>query len=284
MQLQRVLEIENIAIGRNTFSSLTIGEQNIGIGYKAGDNFASGNNNIKIGANNDAAADAPLDTGDNNVFIGNEAGNQAGGSNNTYIGFQAGSTDGTVGNRNILIGDNIQLPNLTGSNQLNIGNTIFGTGINQATAGNVGIGTNAPTEKLHVVGGNVRTDGSFITSISTYADYVFEDYLEGNSEINKAYDFKTLEEVEAFIKVNKHLPGVTGISDIEKTDKGYTVNMSALSMQVLEKVEELFLYTIEQQNTLKAQQKALDEKEARIKNLEERLAKIEALLLEQKKD
>lgn len=47
---------------------------------------------------------------------------------------------------------------------------------------------------------------------------------------------------------NKHLLGTTGIKDLKKNDKGeYIFNISNLSVQLLEKVEELYLYNIEQQ-------------------------------------
>jgi len=53
----------------------------------------------------------------------------------------------TAGDNNIFIGYNTQ-PNIsnTGSNQLNIGNWIYGNG------GNIGVGVTAPTEKLDVNG------------------------------------------------------------------------------------------------------------------------------------
>ncbi|WP_411029845.1 beta strand repeat-containing protein [Spongiimicrobium sp. 3-5] len=137
-------------------------------------------------------------------------------------------------------------------------------------AGNVGIGTTAPTERLDV-SGNIRATGNLQSGTTTYPDYVFEEYLKGENTLNKTYTFKTLPEVEAFIKVNKHLPGVTGIEQLEKTENGYTVNMTALSMQTLEKVEELYLHTIAQEKKLEALQQENN-------TLKARLAKIEAAL------
>jgi len=145
--------------------------------------------------------------------------------------------------------------------------------VTTALKGNVGIGTTSPTEKLEVVG-NVYASGGgvLMTDTSVYADYVFEDYVEGTSELNKTYTFKTLEEVDAFVKLNKHLPGVTGIKELEKTKEGnYVVNITALSGQLLEKVEELFLHTI-------AQQKELDAKNAEIAALKARMTKMETAI------
>ncbi len=54
-----------------------------------------------------------------------------------------------------MIGYNAWAPIANGSDQLNIGNIIFGVGLTGsylAPAGNVGIGTNNPTVKLEVAG------------------------------------------------------------------------------------------------------------------------------------
>ncbi len=53
------------------------------------------------------------------------------------------------------IGSNTDLANPIGSNQLNIGNAIFGVGLNGTVgvpAGNIGIGTASPTARLEVAG------------------------------------------------------------------------------------------------------------------------------------
>jgi hypothetical protein len=54
------------------------------------------------------------------------------------------------------------------------------------TNGDVGIGTDTPTEKLHVMG-NVIASGTITP------DYVFEHYFDGKSELNPNYKFLTLE-------------------------------------------------------------------------------------------
>ena len=74
-------------------------------------------------------------------------------------------------NRNIIIGDSISFPSATDSNQLNIGNIIYGTDINGTgntiSAGNIGIGTQAPSEKLEVVG-NILASGTITSSDERY--------------------------------------------------------------------------------------------------------------------
>lgn len=150
-------------------------------------------------------------------------------------------------------------------------------------AGNVSIGSQTPiapftsnsvtiTPKLSVTG-NVATTGSYYTTTGKYADYVFEDYFDGTSKIDETYKFRSLEETAAYIKENKHLPGVTSIKDILKTDNGYTVNLSELSIQQLEKIEELYLHTIEQQEEIAKQKTEVNDLRSRIEKLEQLLVK-----------
>ncbi|PHS04182.1 MAG: hypothetical protein COA88_13960 [Kordia sp.] len=124
--------------------------------------------------------------------------------------------------------------------------TFFIDGTNER----VGIFTSAPSEKLDV-DGNIKASGSLISGTTTYPDYVFEKYFEGKSNLNDSYQIKSLEEVEQFIKKNKHLPGVKAISELPKENNTYVVNTTELSMQMLEKLEELFLYIIEQNKEIK---------------------------------
>ncbi|MFB9079640.1 hypothetical protein ACFFLS_07110 [Flavobacterium procerum] len=134
--------------------------------------------------------------------------------------------------------------------------------------GQVGIGTN---NMLGTVDANVKlaVNGTIILPSSYYADYVFEDYLDGQSNIKAAYKFKTLTEVEQFILQNKHLPGVTGIKDLARNEKGqYIFNMNELSIQSLEKIEELYLHLIEQNKQIEADQKTISEMNSRVETLE----------------
>ncbi|MFC3199814.1 hypothetical protein ACFOET_19505, partial [Parapedobacter deserti] len=138
--------------------------------------------------------------------------------------------------------------------------------------GKVGIGTN---DMLATANPDVMlaVNGAILTTNSIYADYVFEDYFEGRSELNADYNFKSLKDVEQFINENRHLPGITSINGLQKNENGdYLFNLSELSIQVLEKVEELYLHTIEQQ-------RLLESKEEEIRDLRERVERLEKLLL-----
>ncbi|WP_162800987.1 hypothetical protein [Chryseobacterium sp. KLBC 52] len=125
--------------------------------------------------------------------------------------------------------------NITAINNLAIGYTI------EPTFG---------LEKLNV-------NGSIKTATATYPDYVFDQYFNGTSSINSNYKFANIYDTERFIMQNKHLPGVTSIKELEKTDEGYSFDITKLSTQTLEKVEELYLHVIQQQKQIDMQKKQI---------------------------
>lgn len=105
--------------------------------------------------------------------------------------------------------------------------------------GSVGIGTEGPKEKLHVVNGNILvSNGSFMADGETLKvpDYIFA----------PAYQPMALSELDEFIKQNKHLPEIPSSQEI----KAKGLDISDIIMKLLAKIEELTLYTIEQQKII----------------------------------
>jgi|GEM_PF-1185734 len=130
------------------------------------------------------------------------------------------------------------------------------------------VGTETINPKLHVAG-DVSATGKFWTTNSVYADYVFEKYFNGESAIKNDYEFMTLDYIKEFVKTNKHLPGVTPIKDLQKSESGYSFNITGLTVELLEKTEELFLHTIEQQQQIDELKSQVEENNRRLKMLEE---------------
>ena len=55
------------------------------------------------------------------------------------------------------------------------------------------------------------------------------------------YSFTTINDLEKFIKTNRHLPGIPKAEDIEK----YGVELGDMQAKLLQKIEEMTLYLID---------------------------------------
>jgi hypothetical protein len=146
----------NTAVGMNSLTSTTTGGANSVLGNNALQYNMTGSENIALGF----AAGKGASTSSNvsyNVLLGYNAGLaiQTNANSNIMIGHAAGDNVST-GATNILIGADIDAQSATGSSQLSIGNLIFGTGgfgtVTTVGAGNIGIGTATPAQKLSVAG------------------------------------------------------------------------------------------------------------------------------------
>ncbi|MDM9632736.1 hypothetical protein, partial [Robiginitalea aurantiaca] len=135
---------------------------------------------------------------------------------------------------------------------------------------NIGIGIATPTERLHV-------NGNILASGSITPDYVFEKYFDGKSGRNPEYKLYKLEEIESFIRKNHHLPGVPSAKEV--SEKGGIVLNRATEIN-LEKIEELFLHTIEQKRRIDILETDKKTLEKEVSLLKTRLERIERLLIE----
>lgn len=111
--------------------------------------------------------------------------------------------------------------------------------------------------KLFVQGGIV-TERVFVAT--GWADYVFDE----------GYSLMPLDQVEAFINANGHLPNIPSSAEVEK--RGVELgNMTRLQQ---EKIEELTLYIIAQQKKLDEQNGKLTEQQQQLNSLNEKVAEL----------
>ncbi|MDY3316275.1 hypothetical protein PG630_02985 [Riemerella anatipestifer] len=140
------------------------------------------------------------------------------------------------------------------------------TGLGQVRFGdNVGIGVDAPTEKLEVDGKVKATAFMGASGATIFPDYVFQKYYTGTSSLKADYSFKTLSQVEDFVKTNGHLPGYQSAAEIKK--QGY-IDLMATQLTNVEKIEELYLHLLEKDKEVKALKAKNEELETRLQKLE----------------
>jgi|GEM_PF-1555009 len=99
------------------------------------------------------------------------------------------------------------------------------------------------TYGLYVENGIQTTDVK-ISEVSSWSDFVFDD----------AYTLRDIKEMESYITENNHLPDIPTEEEVKRD--GYTV--SEMDAKLLQKIEELMLYVIEQQHEIDALKSALE--------------------------
>ena len=101
--------------------------------------------------------------------------------------------------------------------------------------GDVGIGVSDPQYRLDVAG-TIRADEILVKTAG--ADFVF----------TEGYQLRPLSEVKAFIEKNKHLPEIKSAQEMQENG----VSVSELQTQLLQKIEELTLYILQQEKRIQA--------------------------------
>jgi len=129
---------------------------------------------------------------------------------------------GTENASNLLFNtNNLERMSLNAVGQLVIGTlSTFTQGI-PSTGYKLFVADGILTEKVKVA----------VKTTSDWSDYVFA----------PNYKLKNLSDVESFIKINKHLPGVPSADDVVKQG----IDLGKMDAKLLEKIEELTLYMIE---------------------------------------
>lgn len=120
--------------------------------------------------------------------------------------------------------------------------------------GKIGIGTNRPDELL-TVKGKIHTQEVLVDLNGAVApDYVFEWYIDGFSSLLPSYQMMTLEALEAYIQQHKHLPNIPDAQTLKKEG----MLLKEMNLKLLEKIEELTIYTLQQQKEIEAMKTRLE--------------------------
>ncbi len=108
--------------------------------------------------------------------------------------------------------------------------TLNGLG-NAFLNGNMAIGTLDSKGYKLAVAGSMIAESVKIKLQSAWPDYIF----------NKDYKILSIDDIEAYIKTNHHLPEIPSASDVEKTG----LDLGVINTKLLQKIEELTLYIID---------------------------------------
>lgn len=264
----------NTVVGSNSMIISTSGIRNVVLGSDAMTANTSGNFNVALG-NGTLVKNT---TGDYNVQIG-YYGATTGittGSGNIGIGFNAG-TNLTTGSNNIIIGSQstdvipvvyVDAPiSATESNQLNIGNWIYGHN-GQIAIGefdDLGEAFEKSSDFMLIVKQGIRTERVRVdlSSVNDWSDYVF----------NNDYNLMPIEQLENYILENKHLPNIPSAAEVLKDG----IDLGQMDAKLLEKIEELTLYNIELYKENKTLQEQNKEQEALLNELLKRVEQLESV-------
>lgn len=134
--------------------------------------------------------------------------------------------------------------------------------------GKVGIHTSNPTADLSV-NGNVLIGDPTVLLPSGYSLYVKSGILTEKVKVairtsinwadyvfDKNYNLRSISELETFIEENKHLPNMPSADEVVRDG----VNLGDMDAKLLEKIEELTLYIIEQNKRIEMLEQKANEK------------------------
>lgn len=118
--------------------------------------------------------------------------------------------------------------------------------------GKIGVGTTSPTEAL-TVAGKALAEEVIVKPQSEWSDVVFQE----------SYDLPTLKEVASFIEQKGHLPDVPSVEAVKEDG----IRLGEMDATLLQKVEELMLYAIEQKERADRQSTRTDRQARQIDSL-----------------
>ncbi|GAB3722732.1 hypothetical protein [Spirosoma lituiforme] len=274
--------IGNVFVGSKTGYANVRGAQNTFLGYQSGNNAVADSNTF-VGYQSGFSTT----TGIGNTFFGSLSGRAiTTGSHNTIVGHKAGSTS-------VNSDDNVYIGYATGQRGSGSRNTFLGTGadasahnLTNATAigagaevsisdalvlgnkANIGIGTSAPTARLHIRSERADESGlrlenltsnslvagkaNKVLTVNERGDVLLAQPILGKLFIEKetdwadrvfepGYTLLPLAGVKRYIETNRHLPNMPSAAEVVKV--GY--DPATMDARLLEKVEETMRYVIQ---------------------------------------
>lgn len=123
--------------------------------------------------------------------------------------------------------------------------------------GDVSIGTTDSKGYRLAVAGPMIAESVKVKVQSEWPDYVFDEN----------YKMRSLTSLEAFIRVNKHLPELPSAADVRANG----IDLGAMNAELLKKIEELTLHLIEKDKQIAEARSVNEDQERRLKSIERQL-------------
>jgi trimeric autotransporter adhesin len=176
-QYQSTSATECTAVGYGALSALTTGSYNTAVGSGALASLTTPTHNTALGFN----AGTTNETGGDNVYIGNYAGNSSTGVRNTYVGYTAGYENSTAD-------DNTCLGYAAGTNQTTGGQNVF--------VGRSARGSSGGTSVSIAIGFDIVGAGDYFTTLGTGAgaSRVYNQF-SANASWTRASDIRYKDEI-----------------------------------------------------------------------------------------
>ena len=149
-------------------------------------------------------------------------------------------------NHKLFVGTNGAMSLTAGAKPLNLeGSKVTLTGNKVILDGKVGINTTSTVTGYSLsVDGGIITDEVLIRNVEDWPDYVF-----GENHV-----VMPLGELQHYYNENRHLPEIPSAQEVEEQG----VNVADMQKLLLKKIEELTLYTVEQQRLIEELQAKID--------------------------
>ena len=129
---------------------------------------------------------------------------------------------------------------------------VYGTGTNLYYTGNVAIGANTYASGYALsVDGKVACEEVLVDMSGNWPDYVFA----------TDYELMPLSDLRTYIAANSHLPGVPSAVNVQENG----IELGEMQRTMMEKIEELTLYILQQQETIDALKAEVDELKSSMK-------------------
>jgi len=254
----------NVAIGAHSLHSLQ-GNSNISIGTWAGEDLVLGTRNILIG---DTIA-LQLINGNYNTLIGSGLSTPSSLNNNIIIADGQGHRRINVDSLgNFMINTTTPLAANTFSGTGNFSDTLTATTMGSTDSSNR-VATTAWVKQRGYIG--TAFNGTFNSSLTVngainaktlrlkqqgWADYVFD----------STYRLLPLKDVEGFIRAHSHLPGIPSAGEVAQDG----ADVGEAQVALLKKIEELTLYTIQQDKKIDELNKKVDMLMEKIQSIEKK--------------